>query len=156
MGNGVDEYIGVRVNVVNINYDRLPKEVLEREDVLGGYSYLMDRIRYYIRQEKVLLEEAIDKAVTDTMRKGYLKEYLGRKEFITMITKVLTIEEEIELIRKDEREEGREEGREVGREVGKQEEKFEIARTSIRTGLSKEIIAQITRLSIKEIEDLME
>ena len=33
---GAEEYIGVRVNVVNINYNRLPREVLEREDVLGG------------------------------------------------------------------------------------------------------------------------
>jgi hypothetical protein len=81
---GAEEYISVRVNAVNINYDRLPGEVLEREDALGGYSYLMNRIRYYMKQKKMLLEEAIDKAVADTLGKGYLKEYLERKEFISL------------------------------------------------------------------------
>jgi hypothetical protein len=82
-----------------------------------------------------LKHEAIDKAVADTLGKGYLKEYLERKEFITMITKVLTIEEEIELIRKDERAEG------------KAEEKIEIAKTSIRAGLPKRTGIWLSRFS---------
>jgi hypothetical protein len=72
-----------------------------------------------------------------------------------MITKILTIEEEIELIKKDEREEGRVEGRVEGIEEGKEEKTIEIVKTSIKAGLSKEIIAQITGLSIQAIERLI-
>jgi hypothetical protein len=143
---GAEEYISVRVNVVNINYDRLPGEVLEREDVLGGYSYLMNRIRHYMKQKKMLLEEAIDKAVADTLGKGYLKEYLERKEFITMITKVLTIEEEIELIRKDERAEGKAEGIAEG--------KLEMAENLLSMGFEVEAVAKAAKLPVEKILEL--
>jgi predicted transposase YdaD len=143
---GAEEYISVRVNVANINYDRLPGEVLEREDVLGGYSYLMNRIRHYMKQKKMLLEEAIDKAVADTLGKGYLKEYLERKEFITMITKVLTIEEEIELIRKDERAEGKAEGIAEG--------KLEMAENLLSMGFEVEAVAKAAKLPVEKILEL--
>jgi hypothetical protein len=147
---GAEEYISVRVNVANINYDRLPGEVLEREDALGGYSYLMNRIRHYMKQKKMLLEEAIDKAVADTLGKGYLKEYLERKEFITMITKVLTIEEEIELIRKDERAEGKAEGIAEGVAEGK----LEMAENLLSMGFEVEAVAKAAKLPVEKILEL--
>jgi predicted transposase YdaD len=151
---GAEEYISVRVNVANINYDRLPGEVLEREDVLGGYSYLMNRIRHYMKQKKMLLEEAIDKAVADTLGKGYLKEYLERKEFITMITKVLTIEEEIELIRKDERAEGKAEGIAEGVAKGVAEGKLEMAENLLSMGFEVEAVAKAAKLPVEKILEL--
>ena len=102
----------------------------------------MDRIRHYGKQGK-LLEEAIEKAVADTKVEGLLKEYLTRKEFITMITKILTIEEEIDLFRKEEREEGKKEGRNEGA--------IEIARKLASTGMDIEQIIKITGLSEEDI-----
>ncbi len=143
---GAKDWISVRVEIININYSELPAEVLERKDVLDGYSYFMDRIRYYNGRRRLTLEEAIERAMSETKEKGYLKEYLERKEFLTMVKKVLTIEEEIDLIRKEEREEGKIEGKIEGR--------TEVARISLKTGLSKETIVKITGLTLEEIEKL--
>lgn len=43
---GTNEYISLKVKIIDINYKKLPKEILERNDVLNEYSYLIDRIRY--------------------------------------------------------------------------------------------------------------
>jgi hypothetical protein len=87
---------------IDITYEQLSPSIKQENDILEGYSYFMDRIRFYHKAERILLEEAIQKAIDDTLIKGYLTEYLKRKEFITMITKVLTIEEEMKLIRQGE------------------------------------------------------
>jgi hypothetical protein len=98
------EFINLKVKLLDIRYDKLPPEIKDRNDVLDGYSYLMDRIRFHHQAHP--LQIAIEKAIQDTLKKSYLINYLKRKEFITMIKKVMTIEEEIELIRAEEREEG--------------------------------------------------
>ena len=135
---GENKYINIKVNIMNINYDKLPKEIKERNDVLDGYSYLMDRIRIYNKKDGMLLEEAIQKAIEDTKAKGYLNEYLERKEFITMITKVLSMEEEIELIKRDER----------------KERDIEIAKEMISDNEPIEKIMKYSKLSRTEIEAL--
>ncbi len=145
--NGAQEYIQVKVKAVNINFDQLPEAILKRHDVLDGYSYLMDRVRFYSRHERLVLEEAIERAITDTKQKGYLEAYLGRKEFITMITKVLTIEEEMDLIRRDERAEGMEKGMEKG--------KLEDALNMLSDGLPIEKVSKYTGLSIEKITTLI-
>ncbi len=109
--DGNDQFITIRATALDINYDKLPSRSKGKNHVLEGYSYLMDRIRTYHKTEKKPLEEAIQKAKEDSLAKGYLVEYLQRKEFETMLAKVLTIEEEIELIKLEERQEGRQEER---------------------------------------------
>jgi predicted transposase/invertase (TIGR01784 family) len=139
---GKNEFINMKVKIMDITYDQLPQKIKQRNDVVDGYSYFMGRIRIYHKMEKLLLEEAIQKAIEDTLLKGYLMEYLQRKEFITMITKVLTIEEEIDLIRLEERQEGMEKG------------KIEAATNLLRLGVSKEIVAKGTELPIEKIEEI--
>jgi predicted transposase/invertase (TIGR01784 family) len=108
--DGNEDFIRIKVKIVDITYAHLSQTMKQRNDILEGYSYFMGRIRFYHKIEKMILEEAIQKAIDDTLTKDYLIEYLNRKEFITMITKVLTIEEEMDLIREEERKEGRQEG----------------------------------------------
>ena len=50
--------------------------------------------------------------------------------------------------------EGLEKGLKKGREEGREEEKYEIARKMRREGMSVELIAGITGLTVEEIRDL--
>ena len=56
--------------------------------------------------------------------------------------------------REDGLEEGREEGREKGREEGRVNEKLEIARNALAKGSTPDFVAEITGLSLEEIEEL--
>ncbi|MGL9757513.1 MAG: Rpn family recombination-promoting nuclease/putative transposase, partial [Wolbachia sp.] len=51
---------------------------------------------------------------------------------------------------------GRQEGIQIGREKGKIEGKIEIAKNSLKAGVSIDVIAQITGLSHSEISQLKE
>ncbi|MDE5063180.1 transposase, partial [Wolbachia endosymbiont of Drosophila seguyi] len=52
------------------------------------------------------------------------------------------------------REEGKEEGIQIGHEKGRKAEKIEVAKNSLKAGVSIDVIAQITGLSIDEIQKL--
>ncbi len=144
------EFITMKVKIMDITYDHLPQKIKERNDIVDGYSYFMDRIRFYHKMEKLILEEAIQKAIEDTLLKGYLVEYLQRKEFVTMITKVLTIQEEIDLIRLEERQEGIKKGIEKGIEKGK----TETVKAALEENLSIELIKKLTGLEKEKIEEI--
>lgn len=141
-----EAFLEVQVKAVDIRYDHLPRATKEREDVLDGYSYLMDRIRFFHQVDKLPLQEAIDRAIGDTKRRGYLLEYLDRKEFITLMQKVLTIEEQMDLIREEERK--------YGREEGERKKALAMAQKALAEGLSVEMIHRLTGLSPEEIETL--
>jgi hypothetical protein len=143
---GNDEFITMKVKIMDITYDHLPQKIKQRNAVVDGYSYFMDRIRFYHKLQKLLLEEAIQKAIEDTLLKGYLVEYLQRKEFVTMITKVLTIQEEIDLIRLEERQEGIEKGIEKG--------KIETVKAALEENLPIELIKKLTGLEKEKIEEI--
>jgi hypothetical protein len=64
---------------------------------------------------------------------------------ITMITKVLTMEEEIELIRKDERAEG---------EKKAEEKAIRIAQNFLAMGIAVEAVAKATELPVEKILEL--
>ena len=143
---GDDKVINIKVKIMDITYPNLPKKVKKRKDVLNGYSYLIDRIRYYQNTKKLPLEEAIQKGKEDTLKEGYLLEYLNRKEFETMITKVLSIEEEFQLIRLEERQETEKKVR--------QEEKIETAKEMLADGESIEKIIKYTKLSLEKVQEI--
>jgi predicted transposase/invertase (TIGR01784 family) len=81
---------------------------------------------------------------------------------ITMITKVLTIEEEIELIRKDERAEGKAEGIAEGKAEGiaegvakgVAEGKLEMAENLLSMGFEVEAVAKAAKLPVEKILEL--
>ncbi|TYQ17769.1 UNVERIFIED_CONTAM: hypothetical protein Cloal_0137 [Acetivibrio alkalicellulosi] len=98
----------LEVDILDINFNRLPKEILERKDALDGYSFLVEKVRQYKEQEKLPLDEAIDIAIKDTKNQGYLVEYLNRKEFMTMLLTTWTIEDQIAFLKKEAEDEKKE------------------------------------------------
>ncbi|MFP3028739.1 MAG: transposase, partial [Wolbachia sp.] len=56
----------------------------------------------------------------------------------------------------DARDEGKQEGRQEGIQIGHQKGKVEVAKNSLKAGVSIDVIAQITGLSHSEISQLKE
>jgi len=80
------------------------------------------------------------------------KRYLEELMFEASVAETIKFEEQYgkELAR----EEGWKEGREEGREEGERKKTVEMAKKSLEEGLSPELIARITGLSLEEIDDL--
>jgi predicted transposase/invertase (TIGR01784 family) len=135
------------LEVLDINYDRLPGIILERKDALDGYSFLVEKVRKYKQEDKRQLDETIELAIEDTKKEGYLVEYLSRKEFMTMVLKTWTVEEQMEFFKKEAREEGREEGIEKGRE----EKAISMAKEMLADGEPIEKIVKYSGLSESQI-----
>ena len=137
--------LDLEVTVLDINYDRLPPAILERRDTLDGYSFLVEKVRNYI--QKYPLDEAIELAKQDTEKQGYLVDYLKREEFMTMLMKTWTIEDQIKFTAKESYEEGIEKGIEKA--------KLEGAKALLDV-LDEQTIADKLGLDIETIKSLKE
>ena len=82
---------------VNINFGK-NKKLLEQCQTLKEYAIYVKKVRTYAKSMKV--EEAVDRAVTECISEGILREFLlqNRKEAV------------FEVVRKDEYEKGIQEG----------------------------------------------
>ncbi len=147
--------IKATTKIIDINYDMLDEKVKERKDTLVGYSYLIDRIGFYIKIKKLSIREAADKALLECKEQNLLTDYIGRKEFLSMSVDTYTIEQQL----KDEREfgleEGLERGFEEGQEKGEFKEKLRIAKKMISQGFTKETICEITSLNEDVVDELL-
>ena len=112
----------LEVGIVDINFSRLPKEITDRKDALDGYSFLVEKVRRYKEQEKLPLDQAIDIAIKDTKKEGYLVDYLNRREFMTMMLKTWTIEDQIAFLKKEAEQEKKELEKKAEEEKKKAEE----------------------------------
>ena len=144
--------LDLEVEIVDINYDRLSDKVIQQKDVLNGYSFLVERVRGY--KGNMALDEAIGRAIEDTKKEGYLVEYLDRKEFMTMLLKTWTIEEQIEFAKRESLQLGLAEGEARGEARGAAEKAIEVAKGMIEDGLSNETIMKYTGLTKEQIEDI--
>ena len=147
--------VTINVKTVNINYDQL--EIPKKDNVLSGYAYLVRQIEYYTCKEGLLLGFAVEKALEDCRSGGYLVDYVDKEEFLTMVTEVWTIEQQLIDRERWAAEKAREEERlKTESEIAKVKEKnkadkLEIAKNFINNGVSIDIIASSTRLSKEEV-----
>ena len=86
---------------VNINFGK-NKKLLEQCQTLKEYAIYVKKVRTYAKSMKV--EEAVDRAVTECINEGILREFLlqNRKEAVEMSIFEYDEEREIRLIRQDE------------------------------------------------------
>ena len=105
---------------VNINFGK-NKKLLEQCQTLKEYAIYVKKVRTYAKSMKV--EEAVDRAVTECINEGILREFLlqNRKEAVEMSIFEYDEEREMELIRRDEREIGEQIGAEKERKKAEQE-----------------------------------
>ncbi len=142
-----NDTIIARTKIIDIKYDKLDEEIKASKDTLVGYSYLIDRISFYNKTQKLSISEAATKAVEECKEKELLIDYIGRKEFLSMSVDNYTIEQQL----KDEREFGLEEGL----EKGEFNERLRTAKELIAEGITKEKICKITLLSEDIVDELL-
>ena len=94
---------------VNINLGK-NKKLLEQCQTLKEYAIYVKKVRTYAKSMKV--EEAVDRAVTECISEGILREFLlqNRKEAVEMSIFEYDEEAVFEVVRKDEYEKGIQEG----------------------------------------------
>ena len=94
---------------VNINLGK-NKKLLEQCQTLKEYAIYVKKVRTYAKSMKV--EEAVDRAVTECINEGILREFLlqNRKEAVEMSIFEYDEEAVFEVVRKDEYEKGIQEG----------------------------------------------
>ena len=85
--------VTINMKIIDINYDQL--KVQESSNTLSGYAYLVKQIEYYIKVEKMATGLAADRALKDCRNGGYLLDYVDEEEFLTMVTEVWTIEQQM-------------------------------------------------------------
>ena len=159
------------VNLVNLNYTK-GKEILERSPSLLGYSKLL----FYIREEMAAnggdLQGAINLAVKRCMEEGLIADFLQKhsREVTGMLFKEITVEEFAEIrageAAKDAYDDGEKsgfskgeksgfsKGEQSGIKLGAAQEKREIAKDMLKEGIAKELIANLTGLTLSEITEL--
>ena len=104
------------IDEININLG-INDEMLNQCKPLHEYMQYIDKVRTYAAIMPT--EEAVEKAVTESIKEGILEELLlkNRSEAIHMSIFEYDEEREMKLIRADERELGVEEGKEIGEVV---------------------------------------
>ena len=97
------------VTMLNINLGK-NRKLLEQCQTLKEYAIYVKKVRTYAKSMKV--EEAVDRAVTECINEGILREFLlrNRKEAVEMSIFEYDEEAVFEIVRKDEYEKGIQEG----------------------------------------------
>jgi predicted transposase/invertase (TIGR01784 family) len=121
----------------------------------GDLEYIPDTLK-----EQPCIEDAFERVNEGAMSEEELEIQTKRQMFIQdQIGAVsLAVKQGMELGKQEGIELGKQEGIELGKqegiELGKQEEKLEIVRNMLSQGLDSALIAQITGLSLEQIEGL--
>ena len=152
-GKDIPIQLELIVPVININYGQ-NKKIMEQCETLNGYSYLINRIREYMKIDK---EHTFDLAIKDCIQNGILVEYLTKqqKRVKNMLQTEYSLETELAVRGAEEREAGIllgiQQGMQKGMQRGSYNAKIETAKKLIPMGLSYESIAQATGLSMEEV-----
>ena len=122
------------------------EEILEKCHTLNEYAQYVDRVRRYSRE--LDFREAVEKAVTECIKEGILREFLtaNRAEVVQM--SIFEYDEELHMatVREEGREEGRQEGLKEGREEGWQEGLKEGREEGRQEGLEEGIARERSRM----------
>jgi hypothetical protein len=70
-----EESLEICVKVININVDK-ENPVLNRCEALKEYSEFMEQVRFNVENE---IPEALTVAIKQSIKQGFLSEYLSRK-----------------------------------------------------------------------------
>ena len=143
-----DEEIALQliVKLYNINSER-NSEILRKCDILRQYSIFVERVRE-CQDTGELTNSKMIEIITSCISDGILPEFLNKygTEMVEMLFRELTREEDMEISRLDGYDEGRAEGEAAATLI--------LARNFKNAGISAEVIAENTGLSLEEIEKL--
>ena len=140
------------VKVININHPD-NEDFLERCKILKGYKEFGDVMYDYINRYG---DEGYDLGITHCIENGILVDYLKRniKEVLNMLRAKYSYKDEIRVLKQEAREEGWESGLARGIEKGERVEKVSTARRMKAKDCDVSFIAEMTGLSLEEVESI--
>ena len=147
----------LQVLMLNIN-DGNNEELKESCQVLKEYMQYVNCVHKYVYQEKISLNDAVECAITECIKKGILEDFLreNRAEVVAMSIFEFDEEKELKLIREDEYEYGFENGYEEGRKEGQRRQLIEGICKKLRKGKDIENIAEELEEEIGIVEKIYE
>ncbi len=150
------------VKVINVNYEK-GAEILERCKALSEYSRFIHMIRSAY-EKTGNMTAAIEESIHRCQKEGVLADFLKRNggDLVSVLYEALTTEECLAIREEDGYcrgfEEGEvsgfERGEASGFERGEAKSKIDIAANMLRKGMKKSDIAEITGLSMEEVDAL--
>ena len=145
----------LEVLMLNINAGHNP-ELLKVCQTLGEYAAYTDRVRRYAKE--LPIEAAVERAITECIREGILKDFLekNRREAMQMSIYEYDEERHIRQEREDAWEDGRQEGEKIGLEKGRQESRQRIVKNMLKQKKSEEEIALLIGEPEETIRELIE
>ena len=156
----------LEVLMLNINAGH-NSELLKVCQTLGEYAAYTDRVRRYAKE--LPIEAAVERAITECIREGILKEFLEKNRREAMQVSIYEYDEErhIRQEREDAWEDGRQEGRqegekivlekgrEEGERIGQEKGRLELIRKKLAKGKSIPEIAEALEEEEETIRELI-
>ena len=133
-------------------------ELMETCQTLREYAEYTDRVRRYAKE--MLLEEAVERAITECIGEGILEDFLrkNRAEAMKVSIYEYDAQKHIEMEREDSYQAGRNDGYQAGKDDGRMEGRTEMLRQVIRTMLTNgKTVSQIAAdlgMDEKSVDDL--
>ena len=156
-----DPKLELEVLTLNINEGH-NKELMEQCQTLKEYAQYVARVRKYAAKQHVSLEEAVTRAVDQSIEAGILAEFLLKNKTEVIKVSIYEYDKEFEekKLRKAEFEAGRQDGIEIGRqdgiEIGKRILLEKIIKKKLKKGKSTEQIADELEEDINIIQKVVE
>jgi len=147
-----DPALELQVLVLNINAGN-NVDLREKCKVLNDYMLYIERIRYYMRNDNLPIQEAVEQAVEYCIKEGILADFLTRNkaEAINMSIFEYDEEKEMRLFGEAERSLGFDKGVEAGIERGI----LLSVQKMLNKGYSGEEVAKILELDVSEVERML-
>lgn len=151
----------LRVTMLNVN-DGHSSDLMEHCRTLKEYAQYVARVRKYVAEQNVSLEEAVTRAVDECIEEGILAEFLLKNKTEVIKVSIYEYDKEFEekKLRKAEYEAGRQDGIEIGRqdgiEIGKQIFLGKLVKKKLEKGKSIEQIADELEEDINVIQKTAE
>ena len=142
--------LDLKVLMLNVNQGH-NLELMEVCHTLWEYAEYTDRVRKYAKEQPIA--EAVERAITECIREGILKEFLEKNRREAKNVSIYEYDQEKHI--RQEREEAWEAGEKAGREAGEKAGRTDHLRELIRKKLAKgKTIPEIAE-ALEEEEDVI-
>ena len=151
MGEKKNPDLELACTVYNLNAPE-NKELLEKSEVLYGYTFFVNRVNAN-KESGMELEQAIDEAIDACTRENILKDFFGtyKNEVRRIMALDFTFERQIELTRMEYYQDGFAEGETHGEKNGQLQNMISLTVRKLRKGKSVEQIADELEADIATI-----
>ncbi len=141
---------GIEYNFVEL--PKFTKTADELTDLADEWLYFIKNAAFLKALPSDIMDKGLQTAYADAGFFSWTKEELAAYDYMIMIQQDLKGREELAVIKAEQK--STEKGIEKGIEKGSKNEKIEIAKKMLQKGFSIEVIAEVTGLSVEEIEKI--